>query len=85
MNLGDKVIIKECHSIPALVGKEAKVVVLIDPQLTKYPIQVLLSGDPVETKTSLGSGWSQGPFQFREDELEPLDPDHGIPDVFTKE
>lgn len=85
MNLGDKVIIKECHSLPALVGKEAKVVVLVDLQLTKYPIQVLLSGDPVETKTSLGCGWSKGPFQFREDELELLDPDHGIPDVFTKE
>ncbi len=85
MNLGDKVVIKECHSIPALVGKEAKVVVLVDPELAKYPIRVLLTGDPIETETPLGSGWSKGPFHFREDELETLDPDHGIPDIFTKE
>jgi hypothetical protein len=85
MNLGDLVIIKECHSIPALVGKEAKVVALVDPELAKYPIQVLLMGGPIEMETSSGSGWSQGPFPFRENELEPLDPDHGIPDIFTKE
>ena len=85
MNLGDKVVIKECHSIPALVGKEAKVVVLIDPELAKYPIHVLLSGDPIKTETPFGSGWSQGPFPFREDELEPLNPDYGIPEIFTKE
>jgi hypothetical protein len=85
MNLGDKVIIKECHSVPELVGKEAKVVVLIDPELTKYPLQVLLINDPVEVQTSLGKASSQGPFPFREDELEPFDPNHGIPDVFTRD
>ncbi len=85
MNLGDKVVIKECHSIPILVGKEAKVVVLVDPELTKYPIHVLLSGDPVKMETPSGPGWSQGPVRFREDELESLDPNHGIPDIFTQE
>jgi hypothetical protein len=85
MNLGDKVIIKECHSIPALVGKKAKIVGLVDPELTKYPLQVLLIDKPVEVQTPLGTGLSKGPFPFREDELEHLDPNHGIPYVFTKE
>jgi hypothetical protein len=85
MKLGDKVIIKECHAIPALAGKEAKIVVLVDPELTKYPIHVLLTGDPIEAQTPIGSGLSKGPFMFREDELEPCDPNHGIPEVFTKE
>jgi hypothetical protein len=85
VNLGDLVIIKECHSIPALVGKEAKVVALVDPELTKYPIHVLLSGDLIKTETPFGSGWSQGPFPFREDELEPIYPNHGIPHIYTKD
>jgi len=85
MNLGDKVIIKECHSMPALVGKEAKVVVLVDPELAKYPIHVLLSGDPIKIGTSFGARLSKGPFTFREDELEPVDPNHGIPEIFTKQ
>ena len=85
MNIGDMDIIKECHSIPALVGQEAKVVVLVDPELTKYPVQVLLTGGPIETATTSGSGWSKGPFPFRENELELLDPDHGIPEIFTRE
>jgi hypothetical protein len=85
MNLGDKVIIKECHSIPALIGKEAKIVVLVDPELTKYPVQVLLTEEAIKMETMFGSGLSKGPFRFREDELEHLDPDHGIPDIFTKQ
>lgn len=85
MKLGDKVVIKECHAIPALAGKEAKVVVLIDPELTKYPIQVLLTEEAIKMETFLGSGLSKGPFGFREDELEPYNPNHGIPDIFTKE
>jgi hypothetical protein len=85
MKLGDKVIIKECHSIPALAGKVAKVVVLVDPELTKYPIHILLTGDPIETQTPIGFGLSKGPFGFREDELEPYNPNHGIPGIFTKE
>ena len=84
-SLGDKVIIKECHSTTALVGKEAKVVALVDPELTKYPVRVLLTKEPIETETPWGSGLSIGPFPFREDELEPYDPNHGIPDVFTKD
>ncbi len=84
MNIGDLVLIRECHSIPALVGQEAKVVVLADPELAKYPVQVLLTGDPIKMVTPSGSVLSKGPFHFREDELEPLDPNHGIPEVFLK-
>jgi hypothetical protein len=56
-----------------------------NPELTKYPIHVLLTGDPIEAKTPLGPGLIKGPFMFRKDELEPCDPNHGIPEIFTKE
>jgi len=82
---GDKVVIKECHAIPTLAGEEARVVAMVDRELTKYPIRVLLTGGPVEVETPLGVGLSKGPFPFREDELEPFHPDHGIPEIFTKE
>ena len=39
MNLGDKVVIKECYSIPEL-------------ELTTYPILVLLTGDLIKTEGS---------------------------------
>lgn len=87
MNLGDTVIIKECHKIPDLVGKEAKVVAMVDPSFTDYPIQVLLT-EPIAIDTPLGKGETKGPFGFREDELEVHKPptgDEGIPDVFKGE
>ena len=85
MKIGELVTIKECHSIPELVGLEAKVVAIADPELTKYPIQVLLTGEAVTIETPMGKGETKGPFPFREDELEILAPDHGIPDSFKEE
>ena len=82
MNIGELVTIKECHNIPDLVGKEAKVVSMVDPELAKYPIQVILTGDAITIETPMGKGQTKGPFPFREDELEILLPDHGIPDAF---
>lgn len=59
MQVGDIVNIKECHKIPELVGKEAKVVAVVDPELAKYPVSVMLTdGMP-------------GIMGFREEELEP--------------
>ena len=84
MNLGDIVTIKECHSIPQVVGLEAKVVAVADPELTKYPIQVLLTGEAITIETPFGTGQTRGPFPFREDELEIQTPDHGIPDAFKE-
>lgn len=70
MNVGDKVIIKECHKIPELVGREAKVVAVVEPELAHYPIKVMLIGDPITFETPFGGGTTEGPFGFREDELE---------------
>ena len=66
MNIGDIVMIRECHKQPELIGLEAKVVALVDPTLAKYPVQVQLNEVP-------------GVFGFREDELEPK---ADIPDAF---
>ena len=85
MKIGDMVIIKECHKTPELVGKEAKVVVIVDPELAPYPIQVMLTGDAIPFETPMGTGETKGPFGFRENELEPATPDHGIPDAFKEE
>ncbi len=70
MNLEDVVTIKECHSIPDLVGREAKIVAMASPDFAKYPIQVVLTGEPIKVKTLLGEGETNGPFTFWEDELE---------------
>ena len=87
MNIGDLVTIKECHKMPELVGREAKVAAIADPEISEYPIQVLLTGDPITIQTMAGVGETKGPFGFREEELEPLEPlepDHGIPEVFKE-
>ncbi len=84
MNIGDMVKIKECHAMPQLVGQAAKVVVIADPELTEYPIRVLLTDEAITVDLGLGKAQTKGPFPFREDELEPLPPDHGIPDVFKE-
>lgn len=63
INQGDTVIIKECHKIPELVGRQAIVLRVGVPG--RYPIIVQVVGDPVVTST--------GPavtFAFREDELQ---------------
>jgi len=72
MEIGNKVKIKECHKIPALVGEDAIIVSMMDQELSPYPITVKIS-----------SGEYIGKFcGFREDELE-LVPD--IPKVFLEE
>ena len=64
INEGDTVIIKECHKIPELVGRQA--IVLKVGALGKYPIIVQVVGDPVVV-TSPGPSDT---FGFREDELQ---------------
>ena len=81
MNIGDKVKILECHKMPDLVGKEAKVVAMVDPEEDKYPIKVNLD-EPLEMPHPLGKLQLTGPFEFREDELEIADPNQGIPKEF---
>lgn len=87
LDIGDIVVIKECHSIPDLVGKEAKVIALVDPEIGKYPIRVVLT-EPLLMDTPFGKGEVAGPFPFREDELE-LKTEHkgdeGIPPVFLED
>lgn len=83
MNIGDKVEIKECHKMPVLVGKIAKVVALVDPQASNYPVAVL-TDEPIEIEVPGGVFKTSGPFMFREDELELADPTKGIPEAFTK-
>jgi len=62
MQKGDKVIIKECHKIPQLVGATATVVAVVPvTESNHYPIGVV--PDNVFPPAVLG---------FREDELEPI-------------
>ena len=83
MNIGDKVKILECHKMPDLVGKIAKVVAMVDPEADKYPIKVILEeSEAIEVPHPLGKLIMTGPFEFREDELEPADPNKGVPEAF---
>ncbi|MDP2727324.1 MAG: hypothetical protein Q8P59_07245 [Dehalococcoidia bacterium] len=70
MNIGDKVKILECHATPELVGRQAKVVAMMDPAMSKYPIAVVLDGEALTFETPFGPAHTQGPFPFRENELE---------------
>lgn len=83
MNVGDKVKIKECHKMPDLVGKLAKVVAVVDPEVDKYPIKVQLD-EGIDFPHPLGKIVATGPFEFREDELEPADPNKDIPQAFQE-
>ncbi len=83
MNIGDKVVIKECHKMPDLVGKAAKVVAMVDPEADKYPVKVNLD-EPLEVPHPMGKLQLTGPFEFREDELEPADPNLDIPQAFQE-
>ena len=83
MNIGDMVVIKECHKMPDLVGKTAKVVAMVDPELSKYPIQVT-TVEPMAIEVPGGVFTTSGPFPFREDELELADPTQGIPEAFLE-
>lgn len=72
MQLGDKVLIKECHKAPELVNQEAVIMAVADQELAKYPVTVKLT-----------SGEHEGKFcGFREDELELIP---GIPKAFLEE
>lgn len=87
MQIGDKVVIKECHKMPDLVGKEGKIIAAADPKYVgegDYPFIVELI-DAVEMETPMGKLQFTGPVGFREDELELADPTKGIPDAFLKE
>jgi len=68
MQIGDVATVKECHKMPELVGKEVKVIALVDPQMARWPISVVLVDAP-----------SEGIYGFREDELEPR---ADVPDAF---
>jgi hypothetical protein len=74
MQIGDKVIIKECHKISQIVGEQAEVVALAVQELSQYLITVRLTSSEDKGKF----------YGFREDELEPLSPDYGIPDIFKQ-
>ena len=63
INEGDTVIIRECHHVPELVGRQAIVLKVGAPG--KYPIIVQVVGDPVVTSTG-----PSDTFGFREDELQ---------------
>lgn len=74
MQLGDQVKIKECHKIPQLVDEQAEIVAMASQELGEYPVTIKLM-----------TGEHTGKFcGFREEELELLSPDHGIPDVFKQ-
>ena len=68
MKIGDVATVKECHKMPQLVGKEVKVIALVDPTMARWPISVILVDAP-----------SEGIYGFREEELEPK---ADIPDAF---
>jgi hypothetical protein len=80
--IGTKVIIKECHSMPQIVGKAARVAGWMDAETAGYPLMVMLD-EPVYIPVA-GYGIAtqfQGPHICRPDELTvvgALD----IPDVF---
>ena len=72
MNIGDTVKMTECHKIPELIGLSAKIIAMVAQELVPHPITV-----------ELKSGDHAGKFcGFREDELEAIEPNHNIPDVF---
>jgi len=62
MQKGDKVVIKECHKIPQLVGATATVVAVV-PVTESNPYSIGVVPDNVLPPTILG---------FREDELTPV-------------
>lgn len=80
MQVGDKVIIKECHKMPELVGKSATITAMGEPG-SAYPFAVTLD-EPIQKMVKMqlpgggmlaGQAMVAGPFGFREDELEATD------------
>lgn len=78
MNVGDKVVIKECHKIPQIVGLAAEVIGVVHPDYDQYPIKVKLV-EKTKLESPMGTLETDGPFPFREDELEAYSPTNGIP------
>jgi hypothetical protein len=81
--LGAKVIIKECHSQPAVVGKSGKVCAWLAESESKYPLLVKLD-EPVNIPTNVEGLFAQyqGPHYCRPDELEQV---LDVPEVFNFE
>lgn len=81
--IGTKVIVKECHSRPEVVGKGAKVAGWVDPDYFHYPLMVMLD-EPVYLPLP-GAPLAipfQGPHFCRPDELEVVGGD--VPDIYKK-
>jgi hypothetical protein len=87
MQIGDKVKILECHSIPELVGKTGKIMAMASPEVSKYTCIVMLleaiemTFEPVDGFKIIAK--TTGPFPFREDELV-LETETQIPDEFKQ-
>ena len=84
MNIDDKVEIKECHKQPDLIGKIAKVKVMVSQEDSNWPIGVELD-DFVEIPVPGGFFKTKGPFFFKEEELAPANPNQGVPEAFLEE
>lgn len=68
-----KVTILECHSMPDLVGKEARIISYADPEMGKYPVQIILVSPieiTIQTPFGEAKAMTVGPFPFRPEELE---------------
>jgi len=65
--------ILECHALPELVGKAGKIITYTNPDISKYPLQIILIS-PIKIKMDTPMGEAEvdtiGPFPFRPDEVE---------------
>ena len=80
--IGAKVIIKECHAQPAVVGRAAKVTGWVNAETFGYPLMVYL--DEVIYIPVPGAGIGipfRGPHFCRPDELQLVS---DIPDIISK-
>lgn len=90
--LGSKVTIKECHSMPQIIGKTGTVkALLFVDEHNKYPLSIVLDepvvieqAEPIPGMT-IGISWA-GPYFCRPDELELVGETKPaiIPDAFNK-
>jgi len=95
MKVGDKVKIKECHSVPELVGQEAEVIKVAEP-LSEEQTQAfvtLYGKKPYTVAIKITTGEHAGkPLPFREEELEEIVQEatniplgtEGIPNIFLE-
>ena len=78
MRVGDEVRIKECGSIPEVVGKNGEIVDIEMQQFAKYTVY------PIWVKITSGER-AQKVYGFREGELELVPVGVGVPEVGAKE